>query len=274
MSTNILFIFEGKSTEEKIVKSLENHFLKENMIGNTIIKCAFEAEIYQLYRKIKEDDDFDTFNILKERNSSTKELLEKYDRTDFSEIYLFFDYDGHAPLASSQDQFGNKVKSGDDKIVDMLALFDNETEKGKLYISYPMVESLWHIISFETFFELKVKCKGKNCENIENCKEKDACFEKPHYKETVSNESITQLSNINGYTKETWKKLINVHLFKMNFIVNNINDYPKTLESQSNIFSNQLEKYIKKPCPKVSVLSAFPVFIHDYFGNNKTKELI
>ena len=84
MSTNILFIFEGKNPEEKIVKSLENLFFKENIIGNTIIKCAFEAEIYQLYRKIKEDDDFDTFNLLKERSSSNRKLLEKYDRKESS----------------------------------------------------------------------------------------------------------------------------------------------------------------------------------------------
>jgi len=63
MATNILFVFEGENTEKLIVNSLENHFLKRNMIGSTIIKCAFAAEIYQLYRKIKEDADFDTFNL-------------------------------------------------------------------------------------------------------------------------------------------------------------------------------------------------------------------
>ena len=31
---------------------------------------------------------------------------------------------------------------------------------------------------------------------------------------------------------------------------------------------------INKKCPKVSVLSAFPAFIHDYYGNEETKILI
>ncbi len=274
MATNILFVFEGENTEKLIVNSLENHFLKRNMIGSTIIKCAFAAEIYQLYRKIKEDADFDTFNLIKERNSNNRESLKEYDRSDFAEIYLFFDYDAHSSLASSQDQLGNPVKSGDEKLEDMLTLFDNETDKGKLYISYPMVEALRHIKDYNTLYELTVKCKGKNCKNIDDCEDKEDCLEEPHYRERVSNESIPQLCNINGYTNETWKQLIKAHLLKMNYIVNNNFEYPEAIESQLNIFLKQLEKYINMPCPKVSILSAFPVFIHDYYGNNKTKELI
>jgi hypothetical protein len=274
MSTNILFVFEGEKTEKIIVKSLENHILKENMIENTIIKCAYATEIYQLYREIKEDTDFDTFNLIKERNTSNKETLKGFDRHDFAEIYLFFDYDAHATLASSHDQKGKLVKSGDDKLKDMLALFDNETDKGKLYISYPMVEALRHINDFNTFYELAVKCKGNNCQNIKDCIEKEDCLIEPHYRVRVSNESKPQLCNINGYTKETWKQIIIAHLLKMNYIINNSNDYPKDVESQSRIFAKQLERYINSPCPKVSVLSAFPIFVHDYFGNIKTKELI
>jgi hypothetical protein len=274
MSTNILFVFEGENTEKIIVNSLENHFLKRNMIGNTIIKCAFAAEIYQLYRKIEEDTDFDTFNLIKERSSNNRELLKEYSREDFAEIYLFFDYDAHASLAGSKDQYGNPVKSGDQKLIDMLTLFDNETEKGKLYISYPMVEALRHIKDYNTFYELTVKCKGKNCQNIDDCKKKEDCLGEQNYREKLSKESIPQLCNINGYTNETWKQLIKVHLLKMNYIVNNIFEFPEVIEPQLDIFSKQLEKYINMPCPMVSVLSAFPVFIHDYFGNNITKELI
>jgi hypothetical protein len=274
MSTNILFVFEGENTEEIIVKSLENHFLKENMIGNTIIKCACGAEIYQLYRKIQEDSDLDTFNLIKDKNHNSKKLLEEYDREDFAEIYLFFDYDGHSSLASYQDRFGSNIKSGDEKLVDMLAFFDNETEKGKLYISYPMVEALRHIIDYSTFYELSVKGKGANCVNIDCCREKEECLQEPHYKERVSKESIPQLCNINGYSSTTWKQLIKVHIYKMNYIVNNIYEYPHALETQKTIFFKQLEKYISLPCQYISVLSAFPSFIHDYFGNIKTKELI
>ena len=46
---------------------------------------------------------------------------------------MFFDYDGHAPLAD------------DEKIKELLILFNEETSFGKLYISYPMIEALKHI---------------------------------------------------------------------------------------------------------------------------------
>ena len=50
-----LFIFEGVKTESKLIEKLEHNFL-----GKTnSIKCVFDAEIYQLYRAIKEEKEFD-----------------------------------------------------------------------------------------------------------------------------------------------------------------------------------------------------------------------
>ncbi len=59
--------------------------------------------------------------------------LENISKDQIAEIYLFFDYDKHAS------------NSSDEKIKKMLEVFDNETEKGKLYISYPMIEAIKHI---------------------------------------------------------------------------------------------------------------------------------
>ena len=55
-------------------------------------------------------------------------------RDDFSEVYLFFDYDAHQTNLRKEDDA--------DAVAQMLESFDNETENGKLYISYPMVEAL------------------------------------------------------------------------------------------------------------------------------------
>lgn len=267
MSTNILFVFKGERTENLVVKSLEKFVLS----GNIIIKCAFSADIYQLYREIDEDEDLDIFNLIKERNIGNIKMLEKYHRNDFAEIYLFFDYDAHASLASSVDNYGNPVKDGDEKIKDMLAFFNNETDKGKLYISYPMVEAIRHIIDYEGFQFLKVKCKGKNCPYREACDEKEACEKEHHYKQLVSSESIPSLCNINGYSKEIWQKLINAHLCKMNYVINDMYSFPEDIVSQLDIFINQFDKYIYPKCPMVAVLSAFPIFVFDYYGHEKTK---
>lgn len=267
MSTNnILFVFEGEKTEKLIVTSLEKHIFHES----TVIKSAFAADIYQLYREIEDDNDLDIFNLIKEKNVSNFKILDNYSRADFAEIYLFFDYDAHASLASPTDRFGNVMKDGDEKIKEMLAFFDNETDKGKLYISYPMVEAVRHIIDYGDFKDLKVKCKGQNCQHKEVCKDKEACNNEPSYKQRVSSESISTLCNINGYTEDTWKRLIESHLCKMNHIVNDTYILPNKIESQLYIFTKQLDKYIQRMCPMVAVLSAFPIFIFDYYGYKKT----
>ena len=258
MSNNILFVFEGERTEGIITKSLEKNILNDSFF----IKCAFDAEIYQLYRELNDDDFLDPFTLIKNRNAYNKKLLKDYSRIDFAEIYLFFDYDGHATHAD------------DDKLKKLIAFFDEETDKGKLYISYPMVESVRHISDYNGFKDSTVKCKGKNCPYQDICEEKEACFEEPHYKFKVAKESIPQLSNINKYDGKVWKRIIEVHLKKMNHIVNGSFSLPKSIIFQITIFSIQLEKHINKKCPEVAVLSSFPIFLHDYFGNKKILDFI
>ena len=126
MSTNILFVFEGERAEKVIAESLEKSVFKDEKI----IKCAFAADIYQLYATFVTDEYLDMFSYIKALNEQNAKVLEDYNRDDFSEIHLFFDYDGHATA--------NKGKPGDEKIKEMLTYFDNETEQGKLYVSYPI----------------------------------------------------------------------------------------------------------------------------------------
>jgi len=37
-------------------------------------------------------------------------------------------------------------------------------------------------------------------------------------------------------------------------------------ETQNTIFAKQLKKHISHKCPEVAVLSAFPVYVLDYYG--------
>lgn len=72
-----LFVFEGSRTEDKVVQMLERNFLGEKVA----LKCVYDAEIYQLYRRLK-DDDFalDVVNLLKERSPQNAEKLKDCDR--------------------------------------------------------------------------------------------------------------------------------------------------------------------------------------------------
>lgn len=251
-----LFIFEGGRAEDKYVKKSEQNFLGA---GHTI-KCVFDAEIYQLYRAIKSEDGFpiDIVSILKERTDENTEILKEYTRDSFAYVYLFFDYDGHSSLAH------------DDKISEMLSFFSDETDEGKLYISYPMVEAIRHFQDLESFKDLTVKCKRANCPYIENCEDKDSCLNEPHYKNFSVTDSRRQLSNINSYDNNVWKELISAHLCKANYLVYGTFSLPQYLISQKSIFKSQLEKHISHKCPEVAVLSAFPLYILDYYGIENT----
>lgn len=231
MSNRILFVFEGKRTEKQIADNLTNYFFNKN----TIVQCAYCTDIYQLHREISEDEDLDTFALLKEKLQNA-ESLSAYNRNDFAEIYMFFDYDGHATLAD------------DTKIVEVLNFFNEETTSGKLFISYPMVEALKHYSDAMDFKQKKVEAK-----------------EKIKYKKIVSEECNKQLIDLTIYSKAIWIQLVDLHLKKMNYIVRDEYSFPTDNITQKEIFFKQLDKYINIDST-VSVLSAFPIFLFDYYG--------
>jgi len=107
MSNNILFVFEGEKTEKQITNSLTKYFVNND--ENTIVQSVYGNDIYELYKVIAQDEDLDTFALLKEIDQN-KDTLSSYNRNDFAEIYLFFDYDGHDNLAE------------DDKVKEILSL--------------------------------------------------------------------------------------------------------------------------------------------------------
>lgn len=230
----ILFVFEGKKTEPNIHKKLEEYFFD----GRTIITCVFGTVIYAIYKEIYDDPDLDIFTLLRHKITD----LKNFTRDDFSEIYLFFDYDSQA------------TNYREHKLNQLLQIFDNETENGKLYISYPMVEALKHYRSGTEFQLLTARCSE-------------------NYKKEVNQYCEEKYKDFNQYDENIWKELIKLHLYKMNYIVTAEYSYPSKIYSQIDIFNKQKEKFIDKE-NKVSVLSAFPTFIHDYFGNEKTKKIV
>lgn len=235
----ILFVFEGQSTEEKIMKSLKSVFFAEN----TIITCAFCQDIYELHRVLANDDDLDIFNLLKEIEFN-KVNLAQFTRDDFAEIYMFFDYDGHASKAS------------DENLVQLLGFFNEETNHGKLFLSYPMVECLRHISTLESFKDLCVNAK----ENIE-------------YKKLVHIEGDTKLQNLNRYDRNCWSFLVQAHLSKLNYMMLQNFSFPLTVFSQDRLLKVQTENYINVN-QTIAVVSAFPAFLHEYFNLDDLRKMI
>ncbi|MCM1174861.1 MAG: hypothetical protein NC341_07385 [Blautia sp.] len=134
----ILFIYEGIKAEENLLNNLIKIFFFSK-VDVSVLNCPADGNIYMLWTRLKKDE-FETnvVDVLKEMSTIAKERLSNLRASDFSEIYLFFDYDGH------NDNIPKKY-SNKDILAEMLKTFSNETELGKLYISYPMIESIKEI---------------------------------------------------------------------------------------------------------------------------------
>ncbi len=236
MSETIVLIFEGARTEPRILSSILRVFFANN--PNRIVHAPYDTDLYDLYDEVRSDEALDIIELLRERNERNGERLEGLDIDDISQIFLFFDYDGHA------------TKATDEKIEEMVSFFDNETEEGKLYVSYPMVESL--------------KDFGDTHSNETNFVEAKRPI---GYKKLVGDR--TKYHDYRKLDRPIWNYITIENLKKANLIVNDHYDLPSEQEElgQEEIFENQLQKYIV-PRGEVGVLSAFPFFITEYFGRS------
>lgn len=127
----ILFIVEGEKGEPQLYKAIQNIFLKLDI--NKFEYISYNTNIYHLYEEIKNDGDLDMLELVKEKAKRDNiEVYNKLKNETFTEIFLIFDLEPHDPNFSFV------------KIEEMVELFHDETEMGKLYINYPMFESIKH----------------------------------------------------------------------------------------------------------------------------------
>lgn len=129
--SNILFLVEGYDEQAEIEKGILNIV---NIADSDISIKVYSTSIYELYSYMKNDPYFDIVSHLNKKGII--EINENdISKTAFSEIYLMFDFEPHYQ------------KYSDEAIIELINFFDNETEHGKLYINYPMFESLYDMKS-------------------------------------------------------------------------------------------------------------------------------
>lgn len=239
MANKLLFIVEGDKSEPDILENMDNIILKET---NSIIVCSFGNNIYELYAKMKSSENLDIVEVLN-KIKNIKLIPE-----DFTDIFLFFDYDGH------------DSKANDEKLIEMLEFFNNSITNGKLYINYPMVESI-KIISLEL---------EKLFYDIAECSS---------FKDFIDKVGENRLSNVKRYNYEIWQEIIHQNLFKANFLLNDTFDNLDLkkiyleLKDSLEIFLKQKEKYIDKE-KKILILSSFPIFICNFIRKSYFKKLV
>lgn len=262
----ILFIFEGKD-DKTYFESIKRLFFPEK--SETFV-CTYNSNIYSLYTKLKNHDalngklEVDTVSVFKEI------LTEKGDNTlkdiredEVSEIYLFFDYDFQEKSRTLEEN--NK------RLSEMLDYFTDETSNGKLYINYPMVESLrytkelpdndyWH------YTVSRQKCQEDNFKHQVH----EFSFYKSNLEYLVLTikpaDDETKIQQKTDSAKTNWLHLVTMNTSKANYICNDKNELPEEVNSQKEIYDNQLAKYVGTEECKVSILNAFPIFLFDYFG--------
>lgn len=249
LQTNVksLFIVEGADREVKFIKKLAEAF----RWGVEIVSVC--ANIHMLYTKLKaEGFNFEIKNILLESPNVSDEDKDKLLREKkFAYTYLIFDLDlQHYDISKEENIF-----RGLNDVKEMLRYFNNETDStiGKMYINYPMIESYRDCSSF---FDEEFKNRIINLNEITS------------YKTIVGKRGIN--TNLSKYSKENFKDLVRMNLYKGNYIYNGSWEKPTYSYysdniTQEKILQNQSLKILNGKV--ISVLNCSLFIVVDYYGN-------
>ena len=272
--TNILFIVEGERLEPEVINRMAEVYGLRCDISSV---CT---NIHILYHQLKQDDGYsDVIPVLREilrsrlasleklspsseqkhKISRTQEDLAKLERS-FASVYLVFDSelqhrsnDTLAPLDVIEKNFA--------KLKEMLEFFDNETDQGKLYVNYPMMESY------------------RDCDNFfdEGYRDRlvslDILFGRTPakgYKSLVASRKLANIRN-RHISQEQFNRLTCMNVFKLNWMKHHLWQKPNydeflKISRQENIL--ELEHYSCRSLNAVAVLNTLLFFIIDYKGRD------
>ena len=255
----ILFVFEGEKQEPSIFNTIKHLFFPDN---NQYMICSYGNNIYNLYRWMHETEEpEDIITILKKKLIADKnnQLKEIPRRSDFSQVYLFFDYDCH----HNEDQ-----RVSNNQIQEMLQFFkDESSDYGKLFINYPMVESIRYVkdkLPDNDYYKYTSPINlGKKFKKIADNDSYYKNFDFLIFKREPNNVSNDKIEDI----RKNWGFLQQMNVQKANFICSGSNTVPEKDEeiAQDKIFKYQLQNYIV-PKKEVAILNSFPLFLYEYTG--------
>ena len=267
----ILFVFEGDKREPCIFATLRKLFFRESQ---DFIFCSYGNNLYNLYKELSNADfELDIVSLLREKfKDSPEEPISRVDfSSDISEIYLFFDFDCHN---QNKDRTVD-IEENYRQCSEMLEYFSDETGNGKLYINYPMVEALRYTkkVYDPDFWSYCCKLQDLVRENYSFKDEAGrfsgygnldfVCFRPTRLdKYDVNPPSSDKIALV----KENWRKVILQNIEKANYICLKKKMIPENKEdiSQQKIFHEQKYDYIDTR-DLIAILSAFPLFLYEYF---------
>lgn len=144
----------------------------------------------------------------------------------------------------------------------MLQIFNDEYEHGKLFVSYPMIESYLYTKKMP---DSDFAAYTYKIADLANFKEDANTFS-----------AYTQNQFTTAQTKlENWRKAIVQNVCKANYLCIGQYSMPKTKDdiSQADTFESEVNQYVV-PNAEVSVLCALPLFVHYYLRPELFEERI
>ena len=246
-----LLIVEGKHEKDELFKLLFQCFPEMKISRDDI--WIYGTNIYMLYDDIVkeygeqwEKDDIDLPFVISKKQG----MVPLRYKEDFTNIMLVFDYERH------------DTNFSEDKIIRMQKSFMDSTDMGKLYINYPMVESLKYTKQmpdneFYNYIATREDCASHKF------KSKAETFA---YSKAKAYRFIDLNKTNEAEVAANWVLLKGQNVKKANYIVNDIMDFPTSKDaiSQRQIFNAQKTKFVR-PSESVSILNSFPIFLYDYF---------
>lgn len=248
----VIFIYEGVKAEEKLLNNMNKIFFSSKT-DISILNCPADGNIYMLWTRLKKDE-FETnvVDVLKEMSTIAKERLKDLRASDFSEIYLFFDYDGHNN--NIPKEYLNK-----DILGEMLKTFNNETELGKLYVSYPMIEAIKEI----------------DAKTMDYKRLYLPLDEISYYKQSPFSQS--DFNNYSNFDTERWFIACNASQKRASLLAQykeqcDYNYFIHNLE-QERLYAYQKQNYINNG-HLLCILNSVPLFLLEYYGEDLWNRVI
>lgn len=248
--SSILLILEGAKADKILFERLLSVYdLKNHSI------YTYNTNIYSLYNQLTKGGyvidgqiDFESISLpLLLNEIFNNEETNNNSQMIFSDIILVFDFDPQDPNYDYN------------KLFDLQRGLNDSTDKGQLYINYPMIESIKHHISIpfsipsdeKDFFDLEI--------DFQILKEKQ-------YKAQIA--TLTCISDFRKITKEQFNFLIKIHRNKMNYLNSS---YLRIWlpEKHGNNFLNllSLENFHLNRHQKIFVQNTCILYILDYNPN-------
>lgn len=139
----------------------------------------------------------------------------------------------------------------------------DETENGKLYINYPMIESIRYTKELPDNDYANYVVSREECKDFKRLARNFSAYDSLDHILLKDGETPTKEKYMK--VKDNWQFLKQMNVSKANLLIAGVNAMPKekSVVNQLSIFERQLLLHVK-PNRSVAVLNSFPIFIYEY----------